>query len=69
MKMAAADGGIHIALKQNIQRVNSDGTCGSRTLCQQPDYGETCRNIKRTIFKWEKWVVVLGYRSRLLNIF
>lgn len=51
MKMAAADGGIHIAPKQNIQRVNSDGICGSRTLCQQPDYGETCRNIKRTIFK------------------
>ena len=51
MNMAAADGHIHIALKQNIQRVNSDGICGSRTLCQQHDHGETCRDIKRTIFK------------------
>ena len=51
MNMAAADGHIHIALKQNIQRVTSDGICGSRTLCQQHDHGETCRDIKRTIFK------------------
>ena len=51
MKMAAADGRMHIALNQNIQRVNTDGICGSRIPCQQHDHGETCTDIKRTIFK------------------
>ena len=48
--MTAADGDVHVALKEeykkkNVQRGSSDGICGSRTLCQQRDYRETSRNV------------------------